>query len=341
MLVKLKYLCPIPPHLMKAIVYTKYGGPEQLREMEVEKPVPKKDEVLVKVVAASINSWDWDLLRGHHLIIRLLSGIFKPRHRVLGADIAGVVEAVGENVTDFSPGDAVFGDIAGAGFGGFAEYVSVPGKLLAKKPASLHFEQAAALPQAGLLMLQGLRYKKPLQPGQHLLINGAGGGVGTLALQYAKAMGCEVTCVDKESKSALLRSLGSDHFIDFNRENYTRNGIQYDYILDVIAHHSITDYKRALKPGGVFSMIGGSMGGLLLKFMLFGPLVSAWSGKKMGLMGYRPTRKDMEELGQLVEQGKMNPIIDKVFPLQQTEAAFRYFEQGDFKGKIIIGVHTP
>lgn len=323
---------------MKAIVYKKYGSPDVLQLKELDRPAPKKDEVLVKVYAASINSWDWDLLKGKPFLVRLIGGLFKPKHKILGADIAGVVEAAGENVSAFKPGDEVFGDIAGADFGGFAEYVSVPEKLLAKKSAAMSFEQSAALPQAGLLMLQGLRFKKPLQPGQHLLINGAGGGVGTLALQYAKSLGCEVTCVDREIKFDLLRSLGADHLIDFTKEDYTRNGTQYEYILDVTARRTIADYKRALKPGGVFSMIGGSMKGLLLKLIFFGGLISKLSGKTIGLMGYRPKRKDLEELNQLYDQGKVKPVIDRVFPLQETAEAFRYFEKGEFKGKIIISI---
>lgn len=324
---------------MKAVVYTRYGSPDVLQLQDVEKPVAKDKEVLVKIHAVSINSWDADLLDAKGFFARLLSGWFKPRHKILGADIAGIAEAIGENVTSFKPGDEVMGDIAGAGFGGFAEYVSVSEKLLAKKSPKMSFEQAASLPQAGLLMLQGLRYKKPLQAGEHLLINGAGGGVGTLSLQYAKAMGCEVTCVDKEIKFDLLRSLGADHLIDFTKEDYTRNGRQYDYILDVIAHKSVADYKRALKPGGVFAMIGGSMGGLLFQMMVLQPLLSKFRKKKLGIMGYKPNRKDLEELNSLFEQGILKPVIDKIFPLQETADAFRYFKDGNFKGKIIISVH--
>lgn len=228
--------------------------------------------------------------------------------------------------------------VLGAGFGGFAEYVSVPEKLLAKKPAVMSFEQSAALPQAGLLMLQGLNYKKPLQPGQCLLINGAGGSVGTLALQYAKSIGCKVTCVDKAAKFDLLHSLGADELIDYTKEDYTRNGKQYDYILDVIAHRSVADYKRALKPGGVFSMIGGSMGGLLLQLALFGRLISNASGKHLGLMGYHPSRRHLEQLNMLFEEGKVIPVIDKIFPLHETPDAFRYFGEGNYIGKVVISI---
>lgn len=323
---------------MKAIVYKQYGSPEELQLAEVTKPTPKDDEVLIKVQAASINSWDWDLLWGKQLLLRLIGGLWKPKHQILGADVAGRVEAVGKNVTAFQPGDEVFGDIAESGFGCFAEYVVAKEKLLAKKSAHTTFEQAAALPQAGLLALQGLRYHGAIMPGQKILINGAGGGVGTLALQYAKSIGCEVTCVDRPEKFDLLRSLGADHLINYIREDYTRNGQQYDKILDVIAHRSVSDYKRALRPGGTFAMIGGSMGWLLFQMMVLGPIISAFSGKKLGIMGYRPTREDLHLLTQLFETGKVVPIIDQCYPLHATADAFRYFGEGRFIGKVIITV---
>ena len=321
---------------MKAVVYTQYGTPDELTFTEVEKPAHKDNEVLIKIYAASINSWDWDSLTGKTFLVRLISGLFKPKNKILGADVAGVVESVGKNVKDFQSGDEVFGDIAGAGFGGFAEYVAVPEKLLVKKSPMMSFEQAAALPQAGLLAIQGLRYKKPLQQGQHLLINGAGGGVGTLALQYAKSIGAEVTCVDKEEKFDMLRSLGADHLMEYRKQDYTRTNDQYDYILDVIAHRSVADYKRALKPDGVFAMIGGSMGGLLLRLMTIQPLISKFQSKQLGIMGYRVNKNDLNELSRLFEEGKVIPVIDKCFPLHETGNAFRYFEKGNFKGKIII-----
>lgn len=323
---------------MKAIVYTKYGSPEMLHAAELAKPVPKENEVLVKVYAASVNSWDWDMLKGHSLIIRLLSGLFKPKHTVLGADIAGVIESAGKKVTAFQPGDEVFGDIAGSGFGGFAEYVCVPEKLLAKKSPAMSFAQAAALPQAGLLALQGLRYKGSMKAGDKVLINGAGGGVGTLALQYARQCGAVVTCVDRPEKFNMLRSLGADHLVDYTKEDYTKNGRQYDRILDVIAHRTISDYKRALKPGGVFAMIGGSMGALLFQLMFFSSLHSLSSNKTVGLMGYRPNRKDLDELTLLFEEDKVIPVIDKYYPLNKTADAFRYFATGQVQGKIIINV---
>lgn len=265
---------------MKAIVYTEYGTPDNFQLKEVDQPAIKENEVLLKVYASSINSWDGDMLKGKPFLVRLIGGLFKPQNKILGADVAGVVEAVGSKVTDFKPGDEVFGDIAGRGFGGFAEYVAVPQKLLVKKSARMSFEQAAALPQAGLLALQGLRYKKPLQQGQSLLINGAGGGVGPIALQYAKSIGAHITCVDKKEKFDMLRSLGADELIDYRDAEYTQAGKQYDYILDVIAHKRTVDYKRAVKPGGVFAMIGGSMGGLLFQMMLLQPLFSIFRKKK-------------------------------------------------------------
>jgi NADPH:quinone reductase-like Zn-dependent oxidoreductase len=324
---------------VKAIVYTEYGSPDVLRLEEVDKPAPKDHEVLIKIHAASINSWDWDLLRGDSFLTRLLGGMRKPRRPILGADIAGRVEAVGRNVQEFRLGDEVFGDIAGSGFGGFAEYVSVPEKLLARKSPTMTFEQAAALPQAGLLALQGLRYKDtPIRPGQQVLINGAGGGVGTLALQYARMEGAEVTCVDRAEKFDLLRSLGADHLIDYTKEDYTRSGRQYDRILDVIAHRSVWDYRRALKPGGTFAMIGGSMGGLLLQLLLLGPMFSRFGNRKLGLMGYKPNRNDLDYLSQLFEEGKVVPVIDKGYLLSEVAEAFRYFGTGLVKGKLVISV---
>jgi NADPH:quinone reductase-like Zn-dependent oxidoreductase len=321
---------------VKAIVYTQYGTPDVLQLKEVDKPVPKENEVLIKIVASSVNEWDNGLISGKGLLTRLLGGLFKPKNKILGADVAGVVEAVGSNIKNFKPGDEVFGDIAGAGFGAFAEYVCAPEKMLAKKSPKMSFEQAAALPQAGLLAMQGLRYKKPLQSGQHLLINGAGGGVGPIALQYAKSIGVMVTCVDREEKFEMLRSSGADELIDFRKTDYTKTGIQYDYILDMTARRSVSDYKRALKPGGVFAMIGGSMGWLLVQMMLIQPLLSIFQNKKLGIMGYHVNKEGLDELSQLFDEGKISTVIDSCFPLAATADAFRYYQQGTFTGKIII-----
>lgn len=321
---------------MKAIVYTKYGSPDMLQLKEVKKPATKENEVLIKVLASSVNEWDNGLISGKGLLTRLLGGLFKPKNKILGADVAGVIEAVGNNIKDFKPGDEVFGDIAGAGFGAFAEYVCAPEKMLAKKSPEMSFEQAAALPQAGLLAMQGLRYKKPLQAGQQLLINGAGGGVGPIALQYAKSIGATVTCVDREEKFNMLRSLGADELIDYRKTDYTKTGIQYDYILDVTARRYVSDYKRALKPGGVFAMIGGSMGGLLFQMMVLQPFLSKYRKKKLGIMGYHVSKEGLDELSKLFDDGKISPVIDRSFPLAATADAFRYYQQGTFTGKIII-----
>ena len=323
---------------MKAIIYQHYGSYNNLQLREVDKPKPGRGEVLVKVMASSINSWDVDMLKGNTWIIRLLNGIFKPRNIILGADIAGIVESAGENVTTFKIGDEVYGDIAEAHFAGFAEYVAVPEKLLAKKPAMLSFEQAAALPQAGLLAVQGLRYHGDVKLGQNILINGAGGGVGTLGLQYAKSIGAIVTCVDRKEKLDFLRTLSADHVIDFTTTDYTRTGVQYDKILDVIAHRSTADYIRALKVDGVFAMIGGSMGGLLFRMMAIEPLRSKYRSKKLGIMAYKTGTKELDELTRLVAGGKMTPIIDSVYPLTDTSEAFRHFMSGMFQGKIVIQV---
>lgn len=321
---------------MKAIVYTEYGSPDVLQFKEVDKPVPKENEVLIKVVASSVNEWDNGLISGKGLLTRLLGGLFKPKNKILGADIAGVVEVAGSNIKNFKPGDEVFGDIAGAAFGAFAEYVCTPEKMLAKKSPEMSFEKAAALPQAGLLAIQGLRFKKPLQAGQHLLINGAGGGVGPIALQYAKSIGATVTCVDREEKFNMLHSSGADELIDYRKTDYTKTGIQYDYILDVTARRSVSDYKRALKPGGVFAMVGGSMGWLIIQMMLIQPLLSKFQKKKLGIMGYRVNSEALAELSQLFDDGKISPVIDSSFPLAATADAFRYYAQGTFTGKIII-----
>jgi NADPH:quinone reductase-like Zn-dependent oxidoreductase len=323
---------------MHAICYYQYGTPDQLQWVQVPKPVPQEGEVLVKVMAASLNSWDLDMLRGNSWIIRLISGLFKPRYNTLGADIAGVVVESGPHTHDFKIGDEVFGDIAGAKFGGFAEYVAVPEKLLARKSARMSFEQAAALPQAGLLALQGLRYQGEVKAGQQVLINGAGGGVGTMALPYLKSISAHVTCVDRTEKLAYLKTLGADEVIDFTTTDYTRIGKTYDKILDVIAHRTAADYKRALNPNGVFAMIGGSMGGLLLRMMAIEPLLSRFRTKKLGIMGYRPNRTDLDLLTQWVETGKVVPVIDRVYSLHQTGDAFRYFIIGKFIGKIIIRI---
>ncbi|MBS1976690.1 MAG: NAD(P)-dependent alcohol dehydrogenase [Bacteroidetes bacterium] len=326
---------------MKAVCYHRYGAPGQLALADVPIPALKPDHVLVRVKAASINSWDDDMLKGHTFIIRVISGWRKPRYTILGSDVAGVVEAVGSACKDWKPGDEVMGDIASAGFGSFAEFVAVPEHLLARKPSSISFREAAALPQAGLLAIQGLRHHRDVQAGDRVLINGAGGGVGPIAISYAISKGAKVTAVDRSEKFDMLRSLGVDEVVDFTTTDYTRRGKQYDKILDVIAHRTPSDYLRALAPGGIFTMIGGSMGSLFFQIVLIEPLLSKFRSRKLGIMGYRVTRAGVEELTRLYESGTIKAVIDdRSFSLANLRAAFEYFESGTFKGKIVIEVNN-
>jgi NADPH:quinone reductase-like Zn-dependent oxidoreductase len=320
---------------MKAIVCTKYGSPDVLQLKEVAKPIPEDNEVLVEVHAASVNDWDWGLLRGKPFLNRLLFGLLKPKIKILGCDIAGRVEAVGRNVKQFQPGDEVFGDISGCGWGGFAEYVCARENALALKPASMTFEEAAAVPQAAVLALQGLR-KGQIQPGQKALINGAGGGVGTFAVQIAKSFGAEVTGVDSTRKLDMVRSIGADQVIDYTQEDFTQSGQRYDLILDVAAYHSIFDYKRALSPRGIYVMVGGSTA-RIFQAMFLGPLISMTGSKKMGILMHKPN-KDLAFMKELFEAGKVVPVIDGRYPLSEVPEALRYFGEGHAKGKIVITV---
>jgi NADPH:quinone reductase-like Zn-dependent oxidoreductase len=319
---------------MKAIVYTKYGPPDVLQLKDVEKPIPKDDEVLIKVHAASVNDWDWGLLRGKPFMTRLLFGLLNPKFKILGVDIAGQVEAVGRNVKQFQPSDEVFGDISGCGFGGFAEYVCARENALALKSASMTFEEAAAIPQAGILALQGLRDKRQIQKGHHVLINGAGGGAGTFAVQIAKFFGAEVTGVDSTIKLDMMRSIGADHVIDYTQEDFTQNGKCYDLILDVAAYHSIFDYKRALSPNGIYIMVGGSWA-RIFQVMFLGSLISMTGSKKMGILMHKPN-KDLDFLEELFEAGKVIPVIDRRYPLSEVAEALRYFGEGHHQGKVVI-----
>ena len=319
---------------MKAIVYEEYGPPEVLQLREIEKPVPGSNEVLVKVHAVSINDWDLGLLRGTPFMNRLFFGLLRPKNRILGSDIAGKVEAVGIDVTQFKPGDEVFGDLSGCGFGGFAEYVSARESTLTLKPANMTFEQAAATPQAAILALQGLRDKTQIKPGQRVLINGAGGGAGTFALQIAKSFGAEVTGVDSTLKLQIMHSAGADHVIDYTQEDFTKLGRSYDLVLDFAAYHSIFDYYRALGANGMYVMVGGSTI-RILQIMFLGPVVSAITSKKMGILMYRQN-KDLDFVKDLFESGAVKPVIDKCYPLSEVPEAFRYFGEGRHRGKVVI-----
>jgi len=322
---------------MRAIVYRTYGSPDVLKLEDVQKPVPQDDEVLIKVSAASVNAGDWaHLLRGKPFLLRLMGfGLLKPKHTILGSDIAGRVEVVGRNVTQFQPGDEVFGNTAASGFGGFAEYVSVPENALVLKPTTLSFEEAAAVPQAALTALQGLRDKGHIKPGQKVLIYGAGGGVGMFAVQIARAFGAEVTAVCSTGNLDRVRSIGADSVIDYTQEDFTRNGQKYDLILAVNGYHSISDYKRALNPEGVYVMTGGS-NAQLFQAMLLGPLISRTGRQKMGNSAHRPNQKDLICMKELLEAGKVTPVIDRRFPLSDVADALRYLEAGHAQGKVVI-----
>jgi NADPH:quinone reductase-like Zn-dependent oxidoreductase len=323
---------------MKAAVYREYGSPDVIKLEEIPKPVPNDDEVLVKVHAASLNAYDWHLLRADPFLVRLLGGgLLKPKNTILGADIAGRVEAVGGNVKQFRPGDAVFGDTAAAGNGGFAEYVSVPERFLAPKPVNLSFEEAAAVPMAAVTALQGLRDKGRIQPGHHVLINGASGGVGSFAVQLAKWFGADVTAVCSTGKMDLARSLGADHIIDYTKEDFTRNGQRYDLILAVNGYHPIAAYKRALAPGGAYVMAGGSTA-QMIQGMLLGPWMSLIGGKTMGMVAAKPNQEDLMILKELLEAGKVVPVIDRQYPLIEVPEAIRYLEEGHARGKVVIAV---
>ena len=322
---------------MKAVVYTKYGSPDVLQLKEVEKPTPKDNEVLIRIHAASANAADWHLLRGDPFLLRLGYGLLKPNNTILGADIAGRVEAVGNNVTQFQPGDEVFGDISGCGLGGFAEYVSVPEHAVISKPASMTFEEAAAVPMAAVTALQGLRDKGQIQPGQKVLIHGASGGVGTFAVQIAKAFRAEVTAVCSTRKVDLVRSIGADHVIDYTHEDFTKNGQRYDLILAANGNRSMFEYKRALAPKGRYVVTGGSMA-QLFQAMLLGPLLSTAGRQNMGNVLARPNQKDLACMKELLEAGKVIPVIDRCYPLSETAEAIRYLEAGHARGKVVITV---
>lgn len=322
---------------MFAILCTQYGSPDVLQLTEVPQPIPREYEVLVEVHAASVNAADLETLRGDFVV--RIAAPRKPMHKILGSDIAGRVAAVGAAVTQFKPGDEVWGDLSFPhGLGAFAEYVSVAENALALKPPSMTFEQAAAYPQAAIIALQSLRDKGRIQPGQEVLINGAGGGMGTFAVQIAKHYGAEVTAVDRASKLDMLRSIGADHVIDFTQQDYTRNGRQYDVILDVAAYRSVSDYRRALSSGGIFMMVGGSMS-TLLQVVTLGTLISRRGSKRIGLNKWIPNQKeDLAMLAELFEAGSVVPVIDKRYPLSEVPEALRYLASGDVQGKIIIEV---
>lgn len=317
---------------MKALVYTEYGGPGVLRIKEIEKPLPKDDEVLIKIHAVSINDWDLGLLHGD-FINRMLNGLRKPKRTILGSDIAGRIEAVGKNISKFKIGDEVYGDLSGR-WGGFAEYVCAPEKALAIKPAAMSFEEAASIPQAAMLAVQGLIDKGKIHAGQKLLINGAGGGVGTFGVQIAKIYDTEITGVDSTMKLDMLRSMGFDHVIDYTQQDFTKNGQQYDLILDAKTNRSMFDYAHALSPNGIYVTVGGSISRLLQNLFL-GPLISMINKKHMRLVSLKPN-KDLIFMNELFEAGKVKPVIEGPYKLDEFHEAFRIFDKAEHKGKVVI-----
>jgi NADPH:quinone reductase-like Zn-dependent oxidoreductase len=317
---------------MKAIVYTEYGPPDVLQLKEVEKPTPKEDEVLVKVHAASLNAGDWAMLRGEPFYLRLAWGFPKPKHKILGLDIAGRVEAVGLNVKQFDPGDDVFGE---SGIGAFTEYRCVTEDKLVLKPAKISFEEAATIPEAALVALQGLRDAGQIQPGQKVLINGASGGIGTFALQIAKSFGAEVTAVCSTRNLDMARSIGADHVIDYTKEDFTRSGQQYDLILAANGYHPISDYKRALSPVGIYVCTGGSLT-QIFQSILLGSIMSNTGGKKLGNSYKKPNKDDLIFMSELLEAGKVVPVIDRRYPLSEVPEALRYLGEVHARGKVVI-----
>jgi NADPH:quinone reductase-like Zn-dependent oxidoreductase len=317
---------------MKAIVYEKYGSPDVIQLKDVEKPTPKDDEVLIKIHAASVNAYDWHFLTADIFLIRLMGGgLLKPKNTRLGADMAGRIETVGKNVKQFQPGDEVFGMVKG----GFAEYTCAPESALALKPVNTSFDEAAAIPMAAITALQGLRDEGQIRAGQKVLINGASGGVGTFAVQIAKSFGAEVTAVCSTRNLEQVRSIGADHVIDYTKEDFTKNGQQYDLVFAANGYHSLSAYKRALTPKGIYIMAGGSMA-QIFQSMLIGSMMSETGGRKMAGVSAKRNQNDLVFIKELFEAGKVKSVIDKQYPLSEAAEALRYLGEGHARGKVVI-----
>jgi NADPH:quinone reductase-like Zn-dependent oxidoreductase len=316
---------------MKAFIYERYGPPETLRMAEVDQPAPNADAVLVKVLAASVNAADWHVLRGKPLFSRATLGLLRPKHQILGVDVAGQVEAVGPGVTRFQPGDEVYANLLDHGYGGFAEYVSVPVGVLSLKPASLSFEEAAAVPMAATTALQGLGHHGALQPTHKVLINGATGGVGSFAVQLAKASGAEVTAVTSTRNLELVRSLGADQVVDYTTTDFTRGGRRYDRILDTVGNRSVPELRRALAESGKAAVTGFTSVAKLLGVSLRG-------GKDIAQVQAHVIAKDLELLSKLIAAGKVRPKIDRRYLFTEIPAAIAYLEQGHARGKVVVAV---
>jgi NADPH:quinone reductase-like Zn-dependent oxidoreductase len=324
---------------MKAIIAPKYGGSEVLELRDVETPSPKPNEVRVKVHAASLNAADFEILRGAWTV-RFLSPL-RPRYKIPGSDVAGKIESVGEKVTELQLGDEIVGDLFTYGHGAFAEYVCAPEKAFTRKSASMTFEEAATYPQAAIIALQALRGKKQIVPGQKVLINGGGGGMGTFGIQIAKHYGAEVTGVDNARKLDIMRTIGADHVIDYQQEDFTKRGEYYDIIIDTVARRTLSEYKRILNPGGLFVMVGGSRSAIFQAAFL-GPLYSRNGEKHLGLnLWSKPYNKeDMDFLEELFKAGEVVPVIDRHYPLNKVPEALMYLEEGLALGKVVIAMDS-
>ncbi|MCP1133970.1 NAD(P)-dependent alcohol dehydrogenase [Paenibacillus polysaccharolyticus] len=326
-------------HRMNAIVYDTYGTTEVLRMEQIAVPVPQDYEVLIEVYASSVNSWDWDLLRGKPFINRI-GAVRKPRYRTLGADVAGRVASTGSLVTRFKPGDEVFGDLSGCSWGAFADYVCASERALTLKPDGISHVQAAAIPQAAVLALQGLRNHGKLHRGQHVLINGAGGGVGTFGIQYAKLLGAEVTAVDRADKLHMLQTVGTDHVLDYREVDFTAIGTTYDVILDVIGNHSVTALKHALVKGGRYVMIGGPMPRILMN-LLYSPFISTLEQKKLSVLVHKPNHEDQLFWIEQVKEGRVVPVIHHEYALHDIAKAIQDLAEGKVKGKAVVSIRKP
>jgi len=316
---------------MKAFLWERYGPPEVLRMAEVEKPAPGSDEALVKVLGVSVNPADWHSMRGKPVFSRLTLGLLRPKHKILGVDVAGQVEAVGGGVTRFKQGDEVYANLLDHGYGAFAEYVSVPVDVMSLKPPSLSFEESAAVPMAAVTALQGLSHHGEIRVGQTVLVNGASGGVGTFAVQIAKSYGAEVTGVTSTRNIDLVRSLGADHIVDYTTADFTRSGSRYGLLLDTIGNRSVADLRRALADGGNAAVTGFTSMSRLLGVSLRG-------GKDVARVEAHVTTKDLELLSELIEAGEVRPQIDRRYPFAELPAAIAYLEQGRARGKVVVGM---
>ncbi len=323
---------------MKAIVCTTYGSAEALQLKEVEKPVPRENEVLVKIMATAINDYDWSMVRGKPYLYRLMFGLLKPKHQIPGMELSGIVEAIGASVTSFSIGDAVYGDISAYGFGSFAEYIAIHEKALIIKPESMGFEEAASIPHAALLALQGLRDIGNISEKQKILINGAGGGVGTFGLQLAKMLDCEVTGVDTGAKLEMMKSLGFDEVIDYRKEDFAKSGkaAKYDLILDCKTNRSPFLYLSSLKPNGMYVTVGGKLF-RLLQVLVFGKLISLFTKKRLKVLALQPNH-GLVYINELYAKGKIKCVIDGPYPLAEAPKMIQYFGEGKHQGKVVLKI---